>query len=537
MNIKQSRGISFFLSGWLFLVGVACQQTSPPTSTPSTQTIVSLNEPLTEAMAIAQAVVLKDEGILSEVEENRAELFGIYDVEDGHFSEGSEACRQSPCQRVEIYDFDQNRTIMALVNLQTEAIVETNIQEGVQPVLNNRLYQLALDLVKNDERVNEILADRPKDFSMAGVPSALDGSSCEGAHHLCVAPTLQLDNRIMWVIVDLTIEEVVSIEWTGKWAADSSPDNLITPMPPADCFNEIHLKRDGWEMNHIISASDGLRLSDVTFQGSDVLRSVKLTDWHVNYTEAGFGYNDAIGCINKDEADIIYPMAPTSIEDIIEHGEIVGFAVVQQFGDPNWGDFCSYRYEQRYQFYQDGSFRLASGAYGKGCGPDGWYRPVERIDVAVGGDDGDSFAEWDGDQWITWRKERWRLQFANTPYTPEGYQYRVMDLSGMGYYIEPGQGQFEDAGIGDNAYLYVTKHHPNEGDTDLGSFGSCCNDDHEQGPHLLMQPPEPLTPEDNIVIWYVAQHKNSATPGSEYCWTELPNTWPCFGGAKFVPVK
>ncbi len=522
------------LVGWgVAMATVACAEPSAPNAS----VIRPLEDRLSEAQAQAQTAALNEADVLEAVGENRAETFGVYPVEDGHYSENSQECRHSPCQRVEIYDFDQNQTVSVFVNSETQNVIEVLVQPGMQPALNSRLYNMALHLAENDPRVNDILGDRPKDFQMAGVPSALDNSSCQGAQHLCVAPTMQLDSRIMWVIIDLTTEEAVGIEWTGKWAAESSPDNLTTPMPPADCFNEIHLKRDGWEMNHIISASDGLRISDVSFQGREILRSVKLTDWHVSYTEAGFGYNDAVGCVNVDEADIIYPMGPTQVDDIFEGDELIGFAVVQEFGEPNWGEFCSYRYEQRYQFYLDGSFRLASGAYGKGCGPDGWYRPVERIDVAIDGDDGDIFSEWNGSRWVAWDRERWRLQQANASYTPEGYLYRVADESGMGFYIEPGQGQFDDAGRGDNAYVFVTKRDTAEGDADMGSLGSCCNENHQQGPDLFMQPPESLEQGEDIVIWYVAQHKNEATPGAEYCWTETPDTWPCFGGARFVPFE
>jgi hypothetical protein len=76
----------------------------------------------------------------------------------------------------------------------------------------------------------------------------------------------------------------------------------------------------------------------------------------------------------------------------------------------NWGSGCNYRYEQRIHFYNDGRFRVVSGAFGKGCGTIGVYRPVVRIDIAVDGSGNNSFATWDGAEWQTHQEEFWQLQ-------------------------------------------------------------------------------------------------------------------------------
>ena len=78
------------------------------------------------------------------------------------------------------------------------------------------------------------------------------------------------------------------------------------------------------------------------------------------------------------------------------------------------------------------------------------------MDVAVNGDNNDTFALWDGAQWVDQATEGWWLQSG--PYTAEGYRYRITDQSGAGYYVEPGQGQFDDLGTGDNAYMYPVSY-------------------------------------------------------------------------------
>jgi hypothetical protein len=232
----------------------------------------------------------------------------------------------------------------------------------------------------------------------------------------------------------------------------------------------------------------------------------------------------------------IYPYEETEVLDLVDSdNNVIGFEVVQDFRMGNWGGSCNYRYDQRIQFFNDGRFRVVSGAYGKGCGNNATYRPVVRIDMAVNGLENDSFATWNGEDWLPNSTEFWQLQAA--PYTAEGYRWKVWDAAGMGYYLEPGRGQFGDNGRGDFAYIYVTQHKANEGDTDLGVIGSCCNSDHQQGPHNYVNGESIAN--QNIVIWYVPQMVTDVTPGNMYCWTVTgganPETYPCFAGPMFVP--
>ena len=46
------------------------------------------------------------------------------------------------------------------------------------------------------------------------------------------------------------------------------------------------------------------------------------------------------------------------VEPIVENGEEIGFALVQDFRQLGWPMPCHYRYEQRYELYRDGRFRV-----------------------------------------------------------------------------------------------------------------------------------------------------------------------------------
>ena len=97
----------------------------------------------------------------------------------------------------------------------------------------------------------------------------------------------------------------------------------------------------------------------------------------------------------------------------------------------------------------------------------------------------------------------------------------------------------------DNAFVYVTRYHPGEGDTDLLTLGDCCNTDFRQGPEQFIDDrPEPIM-ESPLVLWYVPQLVIDVTPGSEYCWADtkveegmyVPVTWPCYAGPLFIPIQ
>jgi hypothetical protein len=210
----------------------------------------------------------------------------------------------------------------------------------------------------------------------------------------------------------------------------------------------------------------------------------------------------------------------------------------------NWTADCNYRYEQHFEFYTDGRFRVKTGAYGRGCGnnqlSEATYRPVVRMDLAVFNDAGNTFSTWDGSQWVIRNTEGWWLQSA--PYTAEGYLYKIVDEnSGFGYYMEPGQGQFDDFGTGDNAYTYLTLHRASEGDADTGALGTCCNTNHQQGPHNFVN--DENVRNKNLVLWYVPASEtittwavNNGFGRQQYCWTDSASQyWPCYSGPMFTP--
>ena len=507
---------------------------------------------LSDEQAAAQRVALADGQFLRWAvddvtgERLRSEIFGVEPLRPSDLSEATAACAERACYRVILYNYALNITSTAVVDLENATVLEVaHLQDG-QPELTSALTDLVLDIAANAPEVREELGQEPGMATMANVKTALNNTACESSRHLCVAPTFIVDNRALWAIVDLTDERLVGLRWTdlGDFSAGRPTQELIARDDIFEnyCNTLNHLAQDGWAFDYILTASDGLRVSDVTFQEQPVLASAKVVDFHVSYSEhAGFGYSDAVGCPMFSSSAVIATSAP-SVEPIVEGGETLGFALVQDYANPLWPAPCNYRYEQRYEFYRDGSFRPIVTNLGRGCGNDGVYRPILRIEPAAS-EDGHRFAGWTGEEWDDWQEEQWRLQDDEAAYTAEGYQYRITGGDGLGYYLEPGNGQFPGE-RGDHAYVYITVAHPDEGASDLVTIGACCNPDHRQGPEQFIDAtPEPLDGE-NLVIWYVPQIENDDTPGQEYCWADLtvedglfvPRIWPCSAGPRFVPV-
>lgn len=509
--------------------------------------ILPLSEGLNDEQLEAQALALNDPRFQTYTRDQqtrapmRNEIFGVYPLRASDITPATESCSTHTCYRVEMYNYALNLYLAAVADLQTETVINVVGYNNSQPDIPPSLTAIALEIARHAPEVVQTLGYTPEnsDALMANTRTALNHTFCERSAHLCVAPTFVVGEYALWAIVDLTDGVLVGARWTKVGSAMTVTEKELQDetIMRKYCRQDIPLEQDGWRLNYTLTSSDGLRISEVSFQGKPLLESVKLVDWHVNYSSSdGFGYSDTVGCPVFSQAAVI-AIQPPVVEDIRVNGEVVGFALVQEFWSKLWPRPCNYYYEQRYEFYQDGRFRPIVANVGRGCGNDGTYRPVTRIALAS---PDSTFSQWQGSEWQVWQHEDWRLA-ADVPANLEGYAFRVGN-----YYVVPSTGQFGDGGRGDDAYIYVTLHHANrdEGDSDMPTIGPCCNKDHQQGPErFINSTPEPITASP-LVIWYVAQMHNDDTPGSEYCWAKsvlengvyVPQKYPCPSGPLFVPV-
>ena len=480
----------------------------------------------------------------------RAEVMAVYPLRVTDVLTDTESCRNNPCYRVEVYDFARNTTLIGVADLTQGKILSWRADAGRQSEVPERLKNLAIALAVHSSEVKEALggvAPKFNDAQMASTKSALNGTRCERSKHLCVAPTFVQGNIAIWAIVDLTDFKLVGVQWTNvgeraELAAAVAPPTEQSLSDAAImahyCEKNTLLERLGWKLEYLLTASDGLQISKVSFHGKPLLTSAKLVDWHVSYSERdGFGYSDAIGCPSFSSAAVL-PFTAPSVTEISENGVITGVKLEQEFRSLGWPGACNYSYRQSFEFYADGRFRPTAASIGAGCGNDGMYRPVLRIEP----DGRDwTFEALNQKQFAPVLFERYFDANGETDAT--GARFHLKNKS-FAFNIEPGRGQFEH-GRGDNEWAYVTanKTGRDEGSSDLLTIGPCCNNDFRQGPEIFLDAqPEPL--DGSLVFWYVPQLKNDDRLAHEYCWARnqivagviKAQAFPCIGGPMFRPL-
>ncbi|WP_456431799.1 hypothetical protein [Nitratifractor sp.] len=494
-------------------------------------------------------------------------------------------CAKDRCYQAEKYNFVTNTTTRAIVDVDQGKVLSVRRFPDTQPDISLRLKRIAEAIALHAPEVERKLGHTPHRFeiTMANVRTSLKDSPCEDSRHLCVAPTFadQKAERALWAIVDLTDLRLAAAKWAGlgKTATPACISERTLQnryIMENFCKRDQNLSREGWSLRYHLTGSDGLEIRDVRFRGHPILRSAKIVDWHVAYKalsggekldtstpafmagrrveyvrgENGsflFGYNDAMGCPMFSTSVVLAFNAPQITPLRNERNETVGFALSQDFRNPQWPMACNYRYENRFEFYRDGRFRIVGINKGRGCGDNAIYRPVMRIDTTLGDGKHERFDRYRDGKWDPLVREGEFRVDEDLPSAYKGrYPYRIVPEGqpDAGYLIEPNTGQFGDGSRGDHATLFVSRFHPEEGDTDMLTLGSCCNLK-EDGPERFITPPESLQGGADLVLWYVPRIRNDDRKGHEYCWADTVigedgnlhvKVWPCTVGPMFVPV-
>ena len=495
-------------------------------------------------------------------------------------AESKSSCANNSCYFVEKYNFATNETTRAIVNINSKKVVALKNYPNMQPDISERLTKIAKAIALNSPKIKKELGHipSPNELSMANVRTSLKDSPCENKNHLCVAPTFADHQKQMalWAIIDLTNLKLAAAKWAGlgKTTTPACIDERSLQnryIMENFCQKDNTLTRDGWSFIYHLTGSDGLEIRDIKYKGKIAAKSLKIVDWHVAYKGYGadkidtstptivegrqveyvkgqnneytFGYNDAMGCPMFSTSVVLAFNGP-QIKPLIQNNKEVGFYIVQDFRNPKWPMACNYRYQNRFEFYKDGSFRVVAINLGRGCSNDAIYRPVMRLDI-----DSSSgmqqFANYQNDNWNIWQKEDMYKTTSTEPMYKGKYLYKINDVKDIseGYYIEPNRGQYNDNSRGDHEKVFVTKFKTNEGDEDLLTLGSCCKlkedgiEQYTNGEDISSA---------NTVIWYVPKIANDDRPGHEYCWADSgidengnpkAKVWPCIVGPKFVPIK
>ena len=480
-------------------------------------------------------------------------------------------CQNNRCYQAEKYNFVTNTTTRAIVDADEMKLLFIQRYPNRQADISLRLTRIAQDIALHAPEVKKELGFTPrkKDITMANVRGSMKESPCENTTHLCVAPTFteHQKEQALWAVVDLTELRFAAAKWAGlgktttpACISERSLQNRF--IMKNYCQKDTVLEKNDWKITYRLTGSDGLEIRNVTFQGNLVLKSAKIVDWHVSYQQKGgetldtttqtyiegrevefirgkddkymFGYNDAMGC-PMFSTSVVLPFNGPQVKELNTSN---GFMLTQDFRNPKWPMACNYRYENRFEFYDDGSFRVVGVNKGRGCGDNAIYRPVMRIDMEV--DTKENFWKIKDN---TWQKMTHEFKEKVPSTQPYAYKITSNSLENKGYYIESNHGQFHDNSRGDNANIFVTKYKKEEGDQDLLTLGSCCKLE-EEGVESFIEENTSIEAKD-LVVWYVPRVRNDAREGSEYCWADTfigddgnleIKVWPCTVGPKFVPI-
>lgn len=466
------------------------------------------------------------------------EVFGVVPATEGDLTDATSACRSRSCYKTVLYNFGANSTTTVISDMESGAILDVATLPDVQPDVPPHLAALAVEIARAAPEVQqELQMVPPADMAtMEATKTNVSNSRCERSRHLCVAPIFLWGERALWAVTDLTDLALIGVQWTDVGVSSRrrvTETSLQDAVVSGLCERAEPLEWGPWSLNYILTSSDGLVINDVTYDGNAWLRQAKITDWHVRYPPGpngqAAGFQDAVGCPTFSAAAVV-PFNLPVVEPINEGGEQIGVALVQDFRSELWPIPCNYRYQNRYEFYADGRFRMLGVNIGRGCGLGGVYRPIYRL-VPAG--EAHAVAAWDGADWAGWNEEQWTPQGAETPLTLEGAQLRIESTGGPNLLVVPGQEPRPD-----NAFVYVTAYKSEEGDGDLPALGGCCREGFQQGPETFIDP-EPLAGEP-ITLWYVPQMPNAER---ETCWADsvlrdgifAAEEWPCAAGPWLVP--
>jgi len=451
----------------------------------------------------------------------RAEVMALGQASAGDVPPSLErACASQRCARVQIYVYPTNTTVTALVAADG-TVLGVDALADAQPEIPADLADLAVQIALADPQVAAAFEGLTPDAAMAtmsATKTALETTSCERSRHLCVAPVFRWGNSALWTIVDLSEFRLVGAAWTDQgvsgrrvWSEATLQDAALASL----CETPVVLEQAGWRLSYLLTSSDGLELRDLRFQGQPVLVSAKVVDWHVGYAgrdDERVGFSDAIGCPVFSAAAVI-PYAPPQIAEAPGGG----FTLELTFRSPHWPQPCNYQYVTRAHFGPDGTIRFLAINEGRGCGVEGIYHPVLRLELPPGAD----LSDQNGARLTQEGQTIWR------PGAPHVLQARTAD--GL-LALAP---LWDEA---EHAYVYWTRPAPGEGQGDLPSIGSCCALDARQGPERFING-ESL--DGGAVVWFVPRISNAER---QRCWADTaleggalrPRVWPCGAGMEIT---
>jgi len=392
-------------------------------------------------------------------------------------------CGQLNCAFVTFYDYTDQGTIEAVVNLDSRAVLGHWRNEAARPGGSSAILPAAVAIAAADEQVRAILGDNIGAADPLMLPMGVWIANDDCRDEWCVDLSFfdpAGTGRIFHVIVNLERDAVARTFYTRARADRSA----AKPLAQRDAFTDGCHEQYGWNVCWEMTANDGVNFRDAVYNDQLIFSSAKIGQIEAWYPSWPGGYRDEIGF-----AATVPPFGDTVVNDLGD-----GFEVRQTFTEfTRWPNcICCYRYEQVLRFLADGGMEFRFLSHGPGCDDLSIYRPFWRIDLDLDGPEDDQVWLFDGAQWVEQAEE-----FETFPVvddlSPEGHKLATFDGD---LHYRWSMEHTDPLGL-DEGYLFLLRQRELEGDGPITT-----------GPGDTFQPPRQWIDGDalsgeNVVLWHV----------------------------------
>src|SRR5260221_11707530 len=190
----------------------------------------------------AAQLALHDSRVQARLAGRRAEVMAVMPL-GAQRTADSLACALSDCRLVEIYNFDRDATVSAIVDLPASLVRDVLYQPHVHPEPNSRLKALAIQVAVASAEFTHELGRVPAAAELLPMVSGVPGTACDRGH-LCLAVTAPQGQSLVWAIVDVTAGTLVSVLRTPALAARAG-QSVAGPAAPTDCPASGSVTRGG----------------------------------------------------------------------------------------------------------------------------------------------------------------------------------------------------------------------------------------------------------------------------------------------------
>ncbi len=512
-------------------------------------TLLPLKESeLNNSAKIAQRVVLKNKKFLEDTKVNgkivRNEIMQISPATQSDLDDKSKkTCKKDICYVVEKYNYALNSTTKALVDVNKKKVLSLKRYNNIQPHINTRLRNIAKAIAIHNPTIgNKLLfvSDNNKN-SKTNIQTKIQNTPCQNKNHLCVATTFPAPSKkqIVKAVVDLTELKLVSARWidTNKYNEISGKEENKTKKlnPQKLCNKEFKIEKDGWSITYYLSNFNGLELRNIFYKENNVAKSLQIVRWNIKHegidlehlplflkktlqnekiTESenkqySFEYSQMIGCLNLSFSQATR-FNTIKVKNIVQNNKITGFSIIEEFDNPKWPFSCSYRYENIFSFYKDGSFAITAQTLEQNCSKRTIYRPLIKLDIDL--NTHEEFSLYINGSWQKFELEDSYKTNPTEKLYKGKYRYKISAIENpeIGYYIQTTQSQ-TDKNQESFEEIYISKF-KDEKNTKLLDF----KDSHSLNNSLqsLIANKE-LIENSDIVLWYlpsiIKENNNSQT--------------------------